>query len=116
MIISSFTLTRGETMSDTGKGDIHTYHGFTQSKLDAVLASLRANGAQVSGSNPWDVDTNKHGIKLRGTWAPTTGELQIIVIDKNFYVSYAKIWETLDDLLNHVGTLVAEDGVCPEYV
>ena len=48
--------------------------------------------------------------------APTTGELQIIVIDKNFYVSYAKIWETLDDLLNHVGTLVAEDGVCSEYV
>ena len=96
-------------MPDAGQCGIHKYPGYSKSKIDAVLAALRANGATVSGDNPWSVDTRKHGVKLSGAWDAASSELRVTVADKNFYVSCDKVWETLDQLLGHVGNIAAED-------
>jgi hypothetical protein len=92
-------------MSDDGKCGAKTYNGFTQDKINATLNALRANGAVVTGQNPWDVDTNNHGVKLQGTWDAAAGTLTVIVTDKAFYVPCSSIWSRLDELLQHIGGL-----------
>lgn len=63
----------------------------------------------VSGNNPWDIDTHKHGVKLQGTWDQQSSTLSVIVTDKDWYVPCSKIWETIDSLINHISGLSAAE-------
>lgn len=94
-------------VSNDGKCGVRTYDRVDQQKIDAILAALRRGGAAVTGNNPWDVDTHKHGIKLRGTWSPST--LSLIVTDKAFYVPCGKIWDEIDELMRHIQSVAADD-------
>jgi len=94
---------------DGGKCGTHTYHGYDQEKINNVIAELKANGCTVTGNNPWDVDTHRYGVKLRGQWDEASGVLSVIVTDKKWYVPCSKIWDFIDPLLAHVGTLSAAE-------
>lgn len=46
----------------------HHYGNITKVKVDKILDQLKANGATIGGTNPWDVDVHNNGVKLMGTW------------------------------------------------
>jgi len=74
-----------------------------------MLEVMRAQRMGITGNNPWDVDVHSNGVKLQGSWDSGSGALSVIVIDKAFYVPCGKIWEQLDPILTHVGSLAHED-------
>jgi hypothetical protein len=80
----------------------HNYENITRPKVDLILKKLEENGATIHGSNPWEVDVNKHNIKMQGTWDETTSSLSIVVTEKNFIVPCSKIWKEIDPLISHL--------------
>lgn len=89
----------------------HHYGNIDRAKIDITLTELRNSGAAVTGDNPWDVDTRKHGIKLRGAWESGTSTLTISVTAKSWYVPCGKVWGTIDELVHHIQQLPPEDVV-----
>lgn len=87
---------------DKGKCGAHHYGDIDQHKIDKMLEALRSNGAVITGSNPWDVDTKKHGIKLKGSWEEASSSLTLIVTEKDFFVPCSKIWENIDPLIHQL--------------
>lgn len=92
-----------------GKCGVHHYANISQAKIDKILDALKDNGADISGNNPWNVDTNKFGIKLQGTWDSSSQSLSIIVTGKDFFVPCSKIWDTIDPLINHISSMSDEE-------
>lgn len=84
------------------------YSNITQAMIDAALAEMRRQQMLINGNNPWDINTNTHGIKLNASWNAATLELTIIVTDKNWYVPCSRIWDTIDSLVPHVQGLSDE--------
>ncbi|MCT4614123.1 MAG: hypothetical protein N4A49_04510 [Marinifilaceae bacterium] len=83
----------------------HTYSGINRTKMDGIIYALEKNGAKVTGSNPWKVNTNNHGIKLKGVWERADSTLTITIEDKDFYVPCHKIWHKLNEMLSHMATV-----------
>lgn len=83
-------------------GDPHIYDNISELKINMIIDTLKTNGAEVNGSNPWNVDTNNYGIKLIGKWNSETNTLSVEVKDKNFLVPCNKIWENLDPMINKI--------------
>ncbi len=81
----------------------HIYPTIDKPKVDKIIEALKANGSNISGNNPWEVDTHNHGIKLIGTWNNATSTLKVEVTDKAFYVPCSTIWENLDAMITHIG-------------
>ena len=78
---------------------MRTFNNINKSRVDAILKALRDHGALATGNNPWIVDTRHHGVLLQGTWNDETSELSITVIDADWYVPQAKIWENIESLM-----------------
>ena len=95
-------------MSD-GKCGAHKYNGIDQKRMDGILLALKKGGATVKGNNPWDVDTHKYGIKLRGSWDKASSTLTIIVTAKDFFVPCSKIWDFIDPLIDHLKGVSEEE-------
>jgi len=83
----------------------HYYGNITRQKIDPILGELQSNGATIAGDNPWDVDTHRSGVKLRGEWTETTLNLAVTVTDSDWYVPSSQIWGTLDALMHHIGEM-----------
>ena len=83
-------------------GDPHTYQNINESKINKIIDTLKSTGATVAGSNPWDVDTNKYGVKLLGSWDAAASKLTVEITDKNFLVPCNKIWENLDPMISSI--------------
>ncbi len=83
----------------------HHYGNIDQAKVNEILAELKKGGATVTGNNPWNVDTNKYGIKLQGSWDSSTNTMTIAVTDKSWYVPCSKIWNEIDSLMSHISAL-----------
>lgn len=96
-------------MSD-GKCGLHSYGSISQQKMDTILAELKKGGATVTGNNPWNVNLNKYGIILQGTYDQPTSTLSIIVLAKAWYVPCNKIWAEINTLIGHIQG-VSEDEV-----
>lgn len=92
-----------------GKCGEHHYANITQAKVNAIMDALKKSGYNVTGNNPWDVDTKQYGVKLRGTWNSANLTLSIIVTDKWAIVPCNKIWEKIDPLINHISSLSDKD-------
>jgi len=92
-------------MNEQDKCGAHSYLGYDQARVDKVLATIRDKGMTVNGSNPWEVDSHRHGVKLRGAFDTKSGEFSIVVTDKDFYVPCGKIWEMLDPILQQASDL-----------
>lgn len=95
---------RAAALVKLGAGECtrHSYSGVTAQKRDAIMAKLRADGMTVTGNNPWNIDPNKHGVKLRAIWDPDVHMLDVIVIDKSFYVPCDAIWAEIDPALRKI--------------
>ncbi|MEM9598882.1 MAG: hypothetical protein AAGD06_31735 [Acidobacteriota bacterium] len=78
------------------------YGNIDKGRMDEILRDLKNHGATVVGSNPWDVDTHQHGVKLRGAWDPDSSHLTVTVTAKRIYVSCSRIWDLVDSLLRHI--------------
>ena len=64
----------------SGKCGVQTYPNITQQKMNFILNALSNDGATVTGSNPWFVDTHKFGVRLEGNWNEDTHILTIIAV------------------------------------
>lgn len=83
--------------------DVRSYGGVTPVVRDALLAKLREEKMDVTGANPWDIDTHEHGVKLRAVWDPRTQVVKVIVTTgKNWLVTCDRIWERIDPIMNEV--------------
>ncbi len=81
---------------------IRKYGNIDRTKVDIILKALLDHGSRVLGNNPWDIDTRKHGVLLRGEWDEKTSLLSITVTDANWYVPRQTIWENIDSLMQAV--------------
>jgi hypothetical protein len=46
----------------------HEYGNISKIKIDTMLADAAAQGAVITGTNPWRIQTPLHGIILHGKW------------------------------------------------
>jgi hypothetical protein len=86
-------------MPDTGT---HNYDSIKRSQVDEIFNALISHGSRVSGNNPWEIDTDKHGVRLRGEWDETTLVLSITVLDAAWYVPREAVWGKIDSLIRHL--------------
>jgi hypothetical protein len=87
----------------------------SRQKVDALLRTLRHFGAAVSGDNPWEVDTHQSGIKLLGRLDEAESNLEITVIDKDWYVPCLTIWRKLDQLMKCAQAMTDGEIAAIEY-
>jgi hypothetical protein len=80
----------------------HTYGNITQEKIDKMINAMQSKGYVVQGSNPWNVDTHSHGVKLSGSWDTTNQVLSVTIVSKNFYVTDNAVWNKIDPLINNL--------------
>ena len=92
-------------MNDYGR---RRYENIDRERVDALLRALRRNGAAVSGDNPWEVDTHQSGVKLRGRLNEAASSLDVIVVDRDWYVPSSMVWHLIDQLVHQ--TQAMADG------
>jgi hypothetical protein len=87
--------------------EIHTYNGITAPLINAILRRLVMEGADITGNNPWNVVTHRHGVELRGTWNRAAQTLTLEITDKDGWpVTCERVWDALDSDLQEVGVQV----------
>lgn len=77
----------------------HIYEDVDKTRITAIVRGLRDNGFEVEGSNPWTVDTKKHGVVLEGEWDATSSTLTITIKAKGFLISDTLVWDVVDPLI-----------------
>ena len=82
-----------------------TFEKIDKTRIDAILKGLIDNGSRVTGTNPWDVETRSHGVRLRGEWNEEASMLTIAIVDADWYVPRKKIWENIEELMRTVENL-----------
>jgi hypothetical protein len=78
------------------------FTGITRLKIDMMFKALATHGAAITGSNPWDIDTHKHGVILRAEWNEAASILALSVANRSWYVSSAKVWDHVEPLMRTV--------------
>jgi hypothetical protein len=85
-----------------GECEEHIYRKVSARIKDALLAKLRSSGMNVSGENPWEIDTHEHGVMLRAVWDPSTQVLHLIVTSSDFGVPCFLIWGKIEPILKGI--------------
>lgn len=88
-----------------GKCGVHVYSAITPQRRDMLITRLRAAGMTVTGDNPWSIDTNMSGVKLRAVWDPRKNVLRLIVNDWGTLAEIAGcdvVWGKIDVRLKEV--------------
>lgn len=90
--------------TSVGSGDCgaRVFSGVSQATLDRIFQRLHDKGAEISGSNPWNVDTHDHGVILHGSW-DGSGTLTLAVTDSDFLAPCGAVWDALESMLADVG-------------
>jgi hypothetical protein len=93
-----------EALAHLGVGQcgVRSYSGVTPQIREALLEKLHAEGMTVTGSDPWDIDTQLAGVKLRAVWDPATQILKLVVTASSFLAPCAVIWERIDKVLQGI--------------
>ena len=86
----------------TGDCGVHTYQNVTVEERDRLLAGLAYQGMDVTGNNPWNIDTGRHGVMLRAIWDPQTNTLHLIVSDSDVFAPCNAIWSEVDPAVKAV--------------
>lgn len=74
-----------------------TYNNVDPAHRDMLLANLRAMGADVTGSNPYDVDTHQSSVKLHAVYDASAQTLTVTITDKpGWPVSCGMVWDKID--------------------
>ena len=82
-----------------------TFEKIDKARIDAILKGLSDHGSCVTGTNPWNVDTRSHGVRLRGEWNEEASLLTIAIMHADWYVPRKKIWENIEALMRTVENL-----------
>lgn len=77
----------------------HRYGNIDREKVDVMLRALRESGAFVSGNNPWEVNTNQSGVRLKGRLNEADSTLEVTVVARDWYVPCVTVWQKLDELV-----------------
>lgn len=93
-----------------GQCGVKPYPGVTERVKDALLAKLRAEGMSVSGDNPWNIDTQQYGVRLRAVWDFRSSVVKLIVttgkgtevIPWVKKVTCQDIWDKIDPIMKSV--------------
>lgn len=88
-----------------GKCGVHVYSAITPQRRDMLITRLRTAGMTVTGDNPWNIDTNMSGVKLRAVWDPRKNVLRLIVNDWGTLAEIAGcdvVWGKIDTRLKEV--------------
>ncbi len=89
-----------------GQCGVRTYARVTDQTTNALLARLHSEGMAVTGDNPWNIETNAYGVRLRAVWDPKALVLKLIVTTgAGGYaglVTCDKIWEKIDPIMKGV--------------
>ena len=56
----------------------------------------------VTGDNPWDIDTQVAGVKLRAAWDPRALVLRLIETASALYAPCGVIWDRIDPKLRGI--------------
>lgn len=93
-----------EALTHLGVGQcgVRSYARVTFQVRDEILARLHAEGMTVTGDNPWDVDPQLAGVRLRAVWDPAGEVLKLIVTASAPFVPCAVIWARIDSKLRGI--------------
>jgi len=84
------------------KHGTHSYDNISRTTMETIIAALTTHGSRVTGDNPWTIDTQKHGVRLKGVWTEATSTLDITVTHADWYVPSQTLWENIDYLMGRV--------------
>lgn len=87
-----------------------TFGPYSDATAHAFLDKVGRYGMTVSGSNPWRIDANQHGIILQAR-RDGAGNVTVTILEKNFYVSNAKIWAKVEPLMPKADAVVGVTSV-----
>jgi hypothetical protein len=90
------------TSLGVGQCGVRSYPGVTAQKRDALLARLHAEGMDVTGNNPWNIETHQAEVKLRAAWDPKAQVLKLIVVSSADWAPCAVIWTRIEPKLREV--------------
>ncbi len=82
-----------------------SYANISRERIASVVDVLSRNGLRISGDNPWEIDTLRHGVRLTAEWSEVTAVLAVTITNMNWYVSSDDVWKTIDPLIEAVGNL-----------
>lgn len=86
-----------------GQCGVRSYAGVTSQVKDALLARLHAAGMAVTGDDPYDIDTQLLGVKLRAVWDPRAQQLKLIVTAAPQSPGVCDlIWHRIDPIMKEV--------------
>lgn len=93
-----------EALSSLGVGQcgVRSYERVTSQIKDTLLRKLHAEGMTVTGDDPWDIDTQISGVKLRAVWDPKRQVLKLIVTASSLLVPCGVIWQRIDGALRSI--------------
>lgn len=93
-----------EALANLGVGQCggRSYSRVTPQVRVAILEKLHAEGMTVTGKDPWDIDTQQAGVKLRAVWDPGTQVLKLIVTASALLAPCAVIWDRIDRALRGI--------------
>jgi len=67
--------------------------------ISIILNELESSGAEISGSNPWIIDTYNNGVVLKGEWNEKNALLKVSVIQKDQYIQCSQVTNTIQTLM-----------------
>ena len=73
-----------------------TYTGVDAAHRELLMSELAKTGATTTGSNPYDVDTHKSGVKLHAVYDEGAQTLTVTITDKPFIASCGMVWDKVD--------------------
>jgi hypothetical protein len=85
----------------SGSGTRHFEH-IDRAKIDMMLNELNAQGAMITGDNPWNIATHLYGITLKAAWSETASILSVSVTDSSWYIPHELVWRTIDSLMRQI--------------
>jgi hypothetical protein len=85
-----------------GHYSTRNYQHVARQRIDTMLDELIKNGAKITGNNPWFIDTQQSGVKLRGEWCEATLILSVTLTKKDWYVPSSMLWETIESLMQQI--------------
>ena len=93
-----------EALANLGVGQcgVRSYNRVTPQIRDAIFRKLHTEGMTVTGNDPWDIDTQIAGVKLRAVWDPETQALKLIVTASSLLAPCSVIWQRIEGALRGI--------------
>lgn len=93
-----------EALANLGVGQcgVRSYERVTSQIRDLILQKLHTEGMTVTGNDPWDIDTQIAGVKLRAVWDPEMQVLKLIVTASSLLAPCQIIWQQIDGALRGI--------------